>query len=512
MSTPTPSVAAVEYEAVIGLECHVQLDTASKAFTAAAAQYGAPPNTQIDPLTLGLPGSLPVLNERAVEFAVRMGLGCHCDIAETSEFSRKHYFYPDLPKGYQISQFDAPLCQNGRIEFFLNGALRSVRLLRIHMEEDAGKNVHVPGAPLLKGSLVDYNRAGVPLIEIVSQPDLRSASEAAEYMRAIRQLVRYLGISDGNMDEGSLRCDANVSVRPRGSDQLFTKVEVKNINSFRFVEKAIEYEIARQIEVVRSGGHVAAETRGFDAERGSTRSQRSKEAAQDYRYFPDPDLPPLTLDAGWIEAISATLPELPVPRRRRYQEVLGLSPYDATVLTAERELADYFDQVLLALGISRQDHVLSGEKQALAKLAANWLTSELLGLLNRDGRSIGQSPVGAPHLAELLALIAEGTISGKQGKELFARIYTGRVSESPRVLVAAMGMQQIADPALIEAACQRVLSAPEHQKQLSKVRQNPKILGFFVGKVIAEMGGRAKPELVHATLLHLLSLETPASP
>jgi aspartyl-tRNA(Asn)/glutamyl-tRNA(Gln) amidotransferase subunit B len=497
------------FEAVIGLECHVQLDTLSKAFTGAAAAFGAPPNTNIDPHTLGLPGSLPVLNRHVVEFALRMGLACDCRIPPQSQFARKHYFYPDLPKGYQISQFDAPICEGGRIEFLdADGeAKRSVRLVRIHLEEDAGKNLHVPGAPPLKGSLVDYNRAGVPLIEIVSEPDLRSAAEAAGFLKAIRQLVRFLHISDGNMEEGSLRCDANVSIRPRGETRLGTKVEVKNINSFKFVEKAIEYEVARQIEVVRGGGRVVAETRGWDAERGISRSQRSKEEAHDYRYFPDPDLPPLAIAEDWLDAVRKGLPELPLMRRERYITALGLPPYDATVLTAERELCDYFDALLLACGVKATEGLLPTHK-TLARLGANWLSVELLGVLNRDGKTLTDSPVRAPELAELIMLVADETISGKQAKELFTRMY--KSGASPARLVEELGLRQISDPAIIEAACRKVLAAKENQKQVEKFAQNPMLLGFFVGKALAETGGRGKPELVSATLLRLLSERTSA--
>ena len=503
-----PSPLEVDYEAVIGLECHVQLDTRSKMFTSAAAAFGAPPNAHIDPHTLGLPGSLPVLNRRAVEFALRLGLACGCHIRPRSEFSRKHYFYPDLPKGYQISQYDAPICEGGLVEFVLDGLPRSVRLVRIHLEEDAGKNTHVPGAPLMQGSLVDYNRAGVPLVEVVSEPDLRSAAEAAEYLRAIRQLVRFLGISDGNMEEGSLRCDANVSIRPRGESRLGTKAEIKNINSFRFVEKAIEYEVARQIEVVRSGGRVQAETRGWDAERGLTRSQRSKEAAHDYRYFPDPDLPPLEIHTSWLDAVRQALPELPQRRRQRYQTVWGLSAYDATLLTAERELCEYFDAMLGAAGLPAQANLAPADSlaQAVAKLAANWLAGELVGALNRDGKSLVDSPVPAAALGELVRLVADETISGKQAKEVFSRMYQS--GERAPAIVEALGLKQLTDPAAIEAACRQVLADPANQKQLQSYAKNPKLLGFFVGKVLAATGGRGKPELVSATLLRLLSEPT----
>jgi aspartyl-tRNA(Asn)/glutamyl-tRNA(Gln) amidotransferase subunit B len=492
------STTETEYEPVIGLECHVQLDTSSKAFTGAAAAYGGAPNSHIDPYTLGLPGALPVLNRRAVEFALRMGLACGSKIAMRSEFSRKHYFYPDLPKGYQISQFDTPICEGGHIEFVLQGEKRSVRLTRIHMEEDAGKNLHIPGG---RSSLIDYNRAGVALIEIVSEPDIRSAEEAGEYLRAIRQLVRFLGISDGNMDEGSLRCDANVSIMPRGSKKFGQRTELKNINSFKYVQKAIEHEIARQTEILRSGGQVVMETRGWDAQKGTSRSQRSKENAHDYRYFPDPDLPPLVIDPQWLESIKSSLPATPMMRRDAYLSRLGLSAYDASLLTAERELADYFDELCRAAGVPTTGD-LSDAQRTLAKLCSNWLASELLGLLNKDNRTLEQSPVTAFALAALVRLIADGSISGKQAKEVFARMY--ETSETAASIVEALGMSQITDAAVIEAACRKVVTAPENQKQVQKYQQNPKLLGFFVGKVLAETGGKAKPDLVNDILLRLL--------
>ena len=500
-----------DFEAVIGLECHVQLDTASKLFTGAATAFLAEPNQHIDPLTLGLPGTLPVPNRRAVEYALRMGLACGCHIRQKSEFARKHYFYPDLPKGYQISQYDAPICEGGSVPYFLDGEPHHLRLIRIHLEEDAGKNVHVTagGQPARSHagdpvSLLDYNRAGVPLIEIVSQPDLRSAAAAAEYLRAIRRLVRYLRISDGNMDEGSLRCDANVSIRPRGSEALGTKVEIKNINSFRFVEKAIEHEIARQIDVVTRGGSVRAETRGWDGERGTSRSQRSKEDAHDYRYFPDPDLPPLAIDPAWLAEVQAALPELPLARQQRYVTALGLPLQDAQLLISERELSDYFDAVLLACGIATAATTPSAAQRSLAKLSANWISSELLGALNRDGKELSASPVGPESLAALIRLIADETLSGRGAKEVFARLYA-EPGASPAALVDALGLRQITDPAAIEAACRKVIAAPEHQKQVEQYAKNPKLLGFFVGKAIAETGGRAKPDAVSALLSRLLA-------
>jgi aspartyl-tRNA(Asn)/glutamyl-tRNA(Gln) amidotransferase subunit B len=497
-----PPVSPQEYEPVIGLECHIQLHTATKAFTAAATAFGAPPNTLIDPYTLGLPGSLPVLSQRAVEFALRMGLACGCTIRLRSEFARKHYFYPDLPKGYQISQYDAPLCVGGALDFLLHGEPRQVRLVRIHMEEDAGKILHAADG---QSSLIDFNRAGAPLIEVVSEPELRSAEEAGEYLRAVRQLVRFLGISDGNMDEGSLRCDANVSIRPRGSATLGQRTELKNINSFKNVQKAIDHEIARQTAILRAGGTIVAETRGWDAELGASRRQRSKEAAPDYRYFPDPDLPPLVIEPQWLAALRQALPRLPRQRREHYLQHLGLSPYDASLLTAERELCDYFDQVLAAAGVPTADgaRALQASERALAKLASNWLGSELLGALHRDYRTIEQSPVSAEALAELLGFLADGVISSKQAKEVFLRMYER--AERAAAVIDLLGLRQLTDAAAIAVACQAVVAAPENQPQVQKYRHNPKLLGFFVGQVLAKTGGRAKPELVNDILRRLLA-------
>ncbi len=492
--------SAVEYEPVIGLEVHVQLHTLSKAFCSAKAAFGGAPNSHIDPYTLGLPGALPVLNHRAVEYALRMGLACGCDIALRSELSRKHYFYPDSPKGYQISQFDQPICAGGYVEFVLHGEKRRVGLQRIHIEEDAGKNLHIPGG---RTSLIDFNRAGVPLIEVVSNPEIRSAEEAGEYLRALRQLVRFLGISDGNMEEGSLRCDANVSIRPRGSTQLGQRTELKNINSFKYVQKAIEHEILRQIDVVESGGRIVMETRGWDAAKGTSRSQRKKEEAHDYRYMPDPDLPPLQIDPMWIDSIRAALPATPMQCRDRYIERLGLTPYDASVLTAERELCAFFDAVLVSAGVPANADSLDESQRSRAKLCANWLSSELLGLLNKESRELTSSPVSADSLGELVRYIADGIISGKQGKDVFSRMYES--GETPTDIVEKLGLRQITDEAVITAACRKVIDDPAMQKQVEKYKQNPKLLGFFVGKALAETQGKAKPELLSAIMLRLLS-------
>jgi aspartyl-tRNA(Asn)/glutamyl-tRNA(Gln) amidotransferase subunit B len=477
------------WEAVIGLECHVQLATASKAFSASGTVFGAPPNSLTDPPVLGLPGSLPVLNDRAVELAIRLGLATGCEIRRRSRFARKHYFYPDLPKGYQISQYDEPLCEHGRVDITVEGRARSIRLTRIHLEEDAGKNLHQAGAPV---SLVDLNRAGVPLVEVVSEPDLRSADEAAEYMRILRQLVRWLGISDGNMEEGSLRCDANVSLRRPGAAEYGTKTELKNINSFKFVHKAIEYEIQRQAALLDAGQRVVQETRLWDAERGSSHAMRSKEHAHDYRYFPDPDLPPLVVAPERIERIRRELPELPAARRARFVAEHGLPEADARQLTEERPLAEYYERAVTAAGVGA------------AKLVANWIQSELLRELNRDGRSLSDQPVPPERLAELVKLLSAGTISGKIAKEVFAKMYAS--GEGAAAIVEREGLVQVTDTSAIEAAARAVVDAnPKQVEQYRAGKTNT--LGFFVGQVMKATQGKANPQLVNQVLKRLLEGE-----
>jgi aspartyl-tRNA(Asn)/glutamyl-tRNA(Gln) amidotransferase subunit B len=472
------------WEPVIGLECHVQLATESKLFSASSTAFGGAPNSQTDPPVLGLPGALPVLNERAVDCAVRLGLAVGATIRRRSRFARKHYFYPDLPKGYQISQYDEPVCSGGGIELTVSGERRAVRLTRIHLEEDAGKNVHEPGA---HWSLVDLNRAGVPLVEVVSEPDLRSAEEAAEYMRALRQIVRYLGISDGNMEEGSLRCDANVSVRPVGQEAFGTRAELKNINSFKFVHKAIEFEIARQIGLLESGQKVVQETRLWDAERGTSHAMRSKEHAHDYRYFPDPDLPPLVIGEDRIATLRTGLPELPAARRARFVAEHGLPEADARVLTDERPLADYFEAAARAHGD--------------AKKVANWISSELLRELHRHGGDITACPVRPEALAELVKLIDDGTISGKIAKDVFARMYAS--GDGPRAIVEREGLTQVTDTGAIEEACRAAVAAnPKQAEQYRAGKTN--MLGFFVGQVMKATGGKANPQLVNEVLRRLL--------
>ncbi|WP_428268180.1 Asp-tRNA(Asn)/Glu-tRNA(Gln) amidotransferase subunit GatB [Haliangium sp.] len=475
------------WEPVIGLEVHVQLATASKAFSGSSTAFGADPNAHTDPTVLGLPGALPVFNRQALDCALRLGLAAGCRIRPHSTFARKHYFYPDLPKGYQISQYDQPLCEGGAIEFLLDDAPRRVRLTRIHLEEDAGKSIHQPGAT----SLVDLNRAGIPLCEVVSEPDIGSAEEAAAYMRALHQLVRWLGICDGDMEKGQLRCDANVSIRPAGDSALGTRTELKNINSFRFVQKAIEHEIRRQIRVVEGGGQVVQETRLWDADAGTSRPMRSKEEAEDYRYFPDPDLPALVVDDATVEALRTGLPELPMDRCRRYLDQLGLSPEDARVLTAEAPLGDFFDAAVSAYG-----------DPAGARAIANWIQSELLRELNRDGRELAACPMTPAHLARLVTLIEDGTISGKIGKQMFAEMY--RDGTAPEHIVARDGLTQISDEGAVEGVAQAVIDA--HPDQAAAYRGGKtKLIGFFVGQVMKQTGGKANPALVNQVLARLLS-------
>jgi aspartyl-tRNA(Asn)/glutamyl-tRNA(Gln) amidotransferase subunit B len=466
-----------EWESVIGLECHVQLQTRSKIFSGPSAAFGAPPNSEIDPVSLGLPGVLPVLNHRAVEFALRMAVATGCDIRRRSRFARKHYFYPDLPKGFQISQYDEPLAAGGAVEFLLGGEKRRVRLTRIHMEEDAGKNLHGEA-----GSGVDYNRAGVPLIEVVSEPDIRSAEEAGEYLRALRQLVRYLGICDGNMEEGSLRCDANVSVRPRGQTAFGTKAELKNINSFKFVEEAIHFEVARQIRVLARGERVVQETRLWDSDAKQSHAMRSKEEAHDYRYFPEPDLPPLVVDDAWIDRVSGELPELPLKRRDRFLSEYGLSDAEATLLTSEREYAEYIEEAI--------------EDGAPPKRVAHWFMTEMLAL--PDARQ----KITPDALAHLVKLIEAGTISGRTAKEVFAKMVA--TGETPEEIVRREGLVQVSDAAAIEAAVREIVDA--NPKQVEQYRAGKtQVLGFFVGQVMKKMQGKANPALVNEILRRLLS-------
>lgn len=476
-----------EWEPVIGLEIHVQLATRSKAFSASSTQFGAPPNSLTDPVVLGLPGALPVFNRGALELALRLGVATGSQIRARSRFARKHYFYPDLPKGYQISQFDEPLCENGHLDLILGNQVKRVRLQRIHLEEDAGKNTHVGAI-----SHVDLNRAGVPLVEVVTAPELTSAEEAAELMRSLHRLVRWLDVSEADMEKGQLRCDANVSIRRRGEDRLGTRTELKNINSFRFVQNAIEHEIARQVRLVDGGGRVVRETRLWDASIGQSAPMRSKEQVDDYRYFPDPDLPALVVDGALMTGILRGLPELPVARYQHYQREHGISPDDARTLISDRALAEYFEAAVAAHPGPAQAGTSSG------RMLANWMLTELLGALNAEGKDISESPMPAATLSALVVLVENGTISGKIGKEIFEESF--RTGEPPLAIVERRGVQQISDEAVLGPIVERVVAANPKQAEGFRGGKDS-LFGFFVGQVMKETQGRANPILT-SELLH----------
>ena len=472
-----------EWEVVIGLEVHAQIVSKAKLFSGAATDFGADPNSQVSFVDAAMPGMLPVINERCVEQAVRTGLGLKAEINLTSVFDRKNYFYPDLPAGYQISQYLQPVVGKGAIVLDLpDGASRTVGITRLHLEQDAGKSLHDQHPTL---SFIDLNRAGVALMEIVSEPDLRSSEEAGAYLRKLRSIVRYLGTCDGNMDEGSMRCDANVSVRRLG-DPLGTRCEIKNVNSVRFLMLAIDYEARRQVELIEGGGRVVQETRLFDSGNGTTRPMRSKEHAHDYRYFPDPDLLPLILDPAWVEEIRRTLPELPDDKKERFMRDFGLSAYDAGVLVAEQEIAAYYESVVAA-----------GGKKRDPKTAANWVIGDLFAGLNRSGKSIAQSPVSAESLAGLLDLIADGTISGRLAKEVFEIMFeTGRPAGE---IVEEKGLRQVSDEGAIASAIDKVLA--ENAGKVAEYKSGKdKLFGFFVGQVMKATGGKANPALVNELL------------
>lgn len=479
----------MEWEVVIGLEIHAQLATKSKIFSGAATAYGAAPNSQACAVDLGLPGVLPVLNKEAVRMAVKFGLAVDAEIADRSVFARKNYFYPDLPKGYQISQFELPVVGKGSISIEMeDGSEKIIGITRAHLEEDAGKSLHED----FHGQTgIDLNRAGTPLLEIVSEPDMRSAKEAVAYMKKIHSLVRYLEICDGNMQEGSFRCDANVSIRPKGQEKFGTRTELKNINSFRNVERAINIEIERQIDVLESGGSVVQETRLYDADKNETRSMRSKEEANDYRYFPDPDLLPLVLDEGLLEQVRATLPELPNDKRDRFVSEMGLSKYDASVLTSSRELADYFEAVLAAT--DNKD----------PKQCANWVIGDLSGALNKAGLEITESPVSAQQLGSVLLRIQDNTISGKIAKQVFEAIWNGEGADADTV-IEAKGLKQVTDSGAIEAMIDEVIAAnPEQVQQYRDGKEQ--VFGFFVGQVMKASKGKANPGQVNAILKQKLA-------
>jgi aspartyl-tRNA(Asn)/glutamyl-tRNA(Gln) amidotransferase subunit B len=477
----------MEWEAVIGLEIHAQLATKSKIFSGASTAFGAAPNTQACAVDLGLPGVLPVLNKEVVRMAAMFGLALDATVAERSVFARKNYFYPDLPKGYQISQYELPIVASGKVAIDLeDGQTKTVGVTRAHLEEDAGKSLHEDFHGMTG---IDLNRAGTPLLEIVSEPDMRSAKEAVAYMKKIHSLVTYLGICDGNMQEGSFRCDANVSVRLQGQEELGTRTEIKNVNSFRFIERAINFEIERQMSVLESGGEVVQETRLYDSNKNETRSMRSKEEAMDYRYFPDPDLLPVEIDAEFIEEVRKTLPELPDDKHERFVYEYGLTPYEASVLTSSRELADYYEAVERASG---------GE----AKLAANWVMVELVGALNRSGKELGDSPVNAEMLGGLIRRIGDETISGKIAKDVFEAMWNGEGDADS--IIETKGLTQITDTGAIEVLIDEVIAANPAQVEQFKAGKE-KVLGFFVGQIMKATAGKANPGQVNQLLRKKLS-------
>jgi aspartyl-tRNA(Asn)/glutamyl-tRNA(Gln) amidotransferase subunit B len=486
MAATTQVSAAVreKYEPVIGLEVHVQLLTATKIFCGCSTQFGAPPNSNVCPVCLGLPGALPVLNRKAVKFAVLAAQALNCQVRETSIFARKNYFYPDLPKGYQISQFDRPLAEHGYIEIALSGGgIKKIGITRLHMEEDAGKSIHDGLADSGAYTSIDLNRSGTPLIEIVSEPDMRSADEAYAYLTLMKEIILYTGVSDCNMEEGSLRCDANVSVRPRGQEKFGTKAEIKNVNSFRFIRDAIEYEIDRQIEVIESGGKIQQETRLYNASEGRTYTMRSKEQAHDYRYFPEPDLPPLVVDARWQAEIREKLPELPEARRRRMVADYGITEYDAQVLTVSKSLADQFEEAARAA--------------QNPKRVANLVQSELMGRLKSKGLEIEQSPISMKGVAMSADLVESGAISSKILKDLYDKAFAG--GEDFPAVYEREKPQQITDTAAIEKIIEEVIAA--NPKQVEQYRAGKTtVIGFFVGQVMKASKGQAKPELVNEML------------
>jgi aspartyl-tRNA(Asn)/glutamyl-tRNA(Gln) amidotransferase subunit B len=491
----------MSYEAVIGLEVHSQLLTNSKVFCGCSTKFGAEANTQVCPVCLGMPGTLPVLNKTAVEYAIKMALASHCKVNDKSIFARKNYFYPDLPKGYQISQYNEPLTQKGYIDIQVNDAEKRIGITRIHMEEDAGKLLHGESYEDADYSFVDLNRAGVPLIEIVSEPDIRTSEEAVEYLKALRDILVYLEICDGNMEEGSFRCDANVSVRPVGQKEFGTKAELKNMNSFRFVQKAIEYEINRQIELIEDGGKVIQETRLFDSDKGVTISMRSKEEAHDYRYFPEPDLLPLQIDAAWIEEIKRTLPELPAEKRERFVKEYGIPAYDAGVLTASKELANYYEEC-----VQKYRGQGSGVRgQEIPKTVSNWVMGELLRLLKEDGKDIAQPSafsIQPSIFAKLLNMVDAGTINLKTAKEIFEEVY--KTGKDPEAIVKGKGLVQISDEGALIKAIDEVIAA--NPKEVAEYKAGKeKLLSFFVGQTMKATKGQANPQVLNKLLKERLA-------
>jgi len=478
----------MQFEAVIGLEVHAQLKTKTKIFCSCPASFGAPPNTHTCPVCLGMPGVLPVLNKKVVEYAILMGIATNCTIAGNSRFARKNYFYPDLPKGYQISQYELPIAQNGHIDIETNGVKKRIGITRIHMEEDAGKLIHDPSRPY---SMVDFNRTGVPLIEIVSEPEIRTFEEAGAYLRKLRSILRYLDICDGNMEEGSFRCDANVSIRPEGTAPFGTRTELKNLNSFKNVEKAIQYEIERQKDVLLEGGKIIQETRLWDPAKNCTTSTRGKEEAHDYRYFPDPDLLPLVIDDSWINELTKKLPELPDEKNERFISEYGLPEYDADVLTSAVEIAAYFEACV--------------KEFDSPKTVSNWVMGALLGLLNAEGKSIQESPVSSSNLAKLLRLIDQNVISGKIAKTVFEEM--AETGKSPEEIIREKDLVQVTDVSAIEEMITKLIESCPKEVTDYKAGKT-KVLGFFVGRIMKETKGKANPEMVNRILkekLHQMS-------
>jgi aspartyl-tRNA(Asn)/glutamyl-tRNA(Gln) amidotransferase subunit B len=470
----------VKYEAVIGLEVHAQMLTDTKMFCGCSTRFGSEPNTQTCPVCIGMPGVLPVMNKKALEFTIKTGLAMNCKISPYSRFSRKNYFYPDLPKGYQISQYELPICEGGYIEVVVDGEVKRIGITRIHMEEDAGKNIHEGGGNY---SFVDLNRAGIPLMEIVSEPDIRSPKEAAEYMKKLRTILRYLGVCDGNMEQGSLRCDANVSIRPVGQKEFGTRAEVKNINSFKFVEKALEYEIKRQIKVVEEGGRVIQETRLWDSNKGITESMRGKEEAHDYRYFPEPDLVPITAGQEWIDEIRTKLPELPDAKRKRFVSGYEIPEYDADLLTSEKAVAEWFEEAVR----------LGGSPKAVS----NWMMGDLMRLLNEENKGIEECPLKPIQLVDMLKLIDNGTISGKIAKTVFEEMY--KSGKEAGQIVKEKGLVQISDAGEIEKAIDEILTKSQREVERYKAGDE-KLMGFFVGQVMKATKGKANPQMVNELL------------
>ncbi len=468
-----------DFEPVIGLEIHAQLLTKSKMFCSCSTKFGAGDNENTCPVCTGMPGALPVVNKSAIEFGVKIGFALNCQVRNKSVFARKNYFYPDLPKGYQISQYDEPICEKGFVEIYIDKEKRRIGITRAHLEEDAGKSQHQG-----EYSLINYNRSSVPLMEIVSEPDIRSPAEAAEYARTVRQILRYLEVCDGNLEEGSLRCDCNVSVRRKGEKKFGTKVEIKNINSFRFVEKAIEYEIQRQIDCIESGEPILQETRLWDVDKNKTFSMRSKEEANDYRYFPDPDLLPVTLKEETVTKIKSEMPELPQQKVERYQKEYGLPEYDAFVLTQEKEMSQYFELV--------------ARESKNAKAASNWIMTELMRQLNDSKQEITASPISSKNLAEMIKLIDNNTISGKIGKTVFLEMWN--TGKDPQTIIKEKGLVQITDTGAIETIIDKVLAANAGQVEQYRSGKD-KLFGFFVGQVMKESKGQANPDSVNKLLL-----------